>query len=641
MKHVVIGTAGHVDHGKTTLIRRLTGVNTDRLKEEQERGITIDLGFAPFTLPSGRRAGVIDVPGHEKFIKNMLAGVAGIDAVLFVVAADEGVMPQTVEHLDILNLLHVKQGVVALTKADLVDEDWLELVKEEIRRKLEGTSLAHSPIVPVSAVTGSGIPELLDRIEEVVASAAAEEGSEIVRLPVDRVFAITGHGTVVTGTLLGGEIREGDNLEVLPGRKQVRVRQVQVHGAPVKSAQNGQRVALNLVGVEKQEIARGEVVATPGLLEPTTLADVTLHLLASAPALAHGTRVRLHVGASEIMARIRLLDRETLKPGETSFAQLGTEKPLIGIRGDLFVIRSYSPAHTIGGGRLLELHPPGRKRFRPETLAELSVEGRGDPVELIGLALKRGGTQPQTVAKLFERTLLDKQVIFDTVNKMVISGEAIALGDREGFLSAASYGDLKKKAETALGEFHKSQPLRPGMPKEELRSRLAGSWDPRSFNLFLQRLAGEGVLSQEEDLVRLAGFVAGASRGEEKEYAAVEEAIRLGGATPPGIPELSQALNIPQKRLEAIIQLLVRRERLVKAAEGVLFHRETADLAEEVVAGFFGEAGSLETGEFRDRLGTSRKYAIALLEYFDQLRLTRRAGEKRVPGPAWREKGRG
>ncbi|MGE5577119.1 MAG: selenocysteine-specific translation elongation factor [Syntrophothermus sp.] len=635
MKHVVIGTAGHVDHGKTTLIHRLTGVNTDRLKEERERGITIDLGFAPFTLPSGRRAAVIDVPGHERFIKNMLAGVAGIDVVLFVVAADEGVMPQTVEHLEILNLLHVKQGVVALTKTDLVDEEWLELVKEEIRQRLEGTSLAGSPIVSVSAVTGQGIPELLERIEEVVAAAAAKEGSEIARLPVDRVFAITGHGTVVTGTLLGGRIKEGDNLEILPQRREVRVRQIQVHDNPVKSAENGQRVALNLVGVEKQEVARGDVVATPGVLEPTTLADATLHLLASAQAMRNGARVRLHVGASEIMARVRLLDRDMLEPGETAYAQLGAEKPLIGIRGDLFVIRSYSPAHTIGGGRLLEMHPPGRKRFRPETLAELAVEDRGSPAELIVLALKRAGSHLRSVEDLFGQTLLDKQIIQETLEKLIKSGEVVALGNNEWYLSTASYADLRKKAGAVLEEFHKSQPLRPGMPKEELRSRLARSWDPRPFNLFLQRLIGEGLLGQEEELVRLAGFKAGASQAEEKEYAAVEEAIRRGGATPPGPVELSQALHIEPKRLEAILQLLIRRERLIKAAEGVFFHAETVQQARDIVAGLFRETGSLETGAFRDRLETSRKYAIALLEYFDQMRLTRRAGDKRMPGPGW------
>ncbi|HHW15141.1 MAG TPA: selenocysteine-specific translation elongation factor, partial [Firmicutes bacterium] len=358
MRHVVIGTAGHVDHGKTTLVQRLTGVNTDRLKEERERGLTIELGFAPFRLPSGRQAAIVDVPGHERFIHHMLAGAAGIDLVLLVVAADEGVMPQTIEHLDILTLLQVERGIIVLNKIDLVEPEWRDLVAEEIREKVKGTALAEAPIVPVSAATGEGVDRLVALIDELTAGEYRVKSS-VLRLPIDRVFAIQGHGTVVTGTLWGGRLHPGDTVVLLPSGKTARVRQVQVHGRPVEEAEAGHRTALNLGGVDKEDISRGEVVAAPGELASTRLVDVRLSVLARAPhGLAHRDQVRFHAGTSEVLARVRLLDRDEVDPGESAWAQLHLAEPVVAVRGDLFVVRSYSPARTLGGGRIIDAHPP-------------------------------------------------------------------------------------------------------------------------------------------------------------------------------------------------------------------------------------------------------------------------------------------
>ncbi|MDI3280741.1 MAG: selenocysteine-specific translation elongation factor [Bacillota bacterium] len=637
MRPVIIGTAGHVDHGKTTLVKALTGVDTDRLKEEKERGLTIDLGFAPFLLPSGRRAAIVDVPGHERFIKNMLAGVTGIDVVLLVVAADEGIMPQTEEHLDILSLLRVSRGVVVLNKADLVDPEWLDLVREEVRTRLLSTPLANSPIVAVSAVTGEGIPELLAAIEEVVGAAAEVERGELLRLPVDRVFAVPGHGTVVTGTLLGGAVRPGDEVEVLPLRRRVRVRQVQVHERPVEVAQAGERVALNLVGVEKAELARGCVVAAPGLLEPTYLVDVSVRLLPGAPApLVHRARVRVHIGTSEVMGRVRLIGGDELPPGSSGYAQLFLEEPIVAVRRDLFILRSYSPPRTIGGGSILDAHPPRRRRLRPETLAELKREEEGQPADLVALALQRARRRPPLTPEEIRRlTLLSPAQVQSELKRAAAGGRAVALGREEVFLDGAYYQELRREVNAALQEFHARFPLRSGMPKEELRSRVAPAWDSRLFNFLLERLEREGVIRRAEQAVAAAGHTARASEGEEELLRRLEEELRRGRFSPPPPLELQNRLQVPPRRFEELLKVLLERGVAVRVSPEVIFHQEAFTQARQVVAEALREGGTLEAASLRDRLGTSRKYAIALLEYFDQIKFTRRVGDQRVAGSAF------
>ncbi|MCL2549127.1 MAG: selenocysteine-specific translation elongation factor, partial [Symbiobacteriaceae bacterium] len=382
MKHVIVGTAGHVDHGKTTLIRALTGIETDRLREEQQRGISIEIGFAYFDLPSGRRAGIIDVPGHERFIKNMLAGIAGVDLALLVVAADEGVMPQTVEHLNILSLLQIQQGLVVITKRDLVEADWLELVEEEVRERLQGSFLENAEILAVSATTGEGLPALVAAIDRLTSSAQERDSKGVARLPVDRVFSVSGFGTVITGTLLSGSIALGDRLDLLPRGMTLRVRSLQVHGERVEEVLAGQRAAVNLAGIDQDQLQRGDVLASLGTLKSTMMLDARLHHLSSSPrALQQRTRVRVYSGAAEVMARLTPLEEEIIEPGQSSLVQLRLEEPLAVDAGGIFILRSYSPMTTIAGGTIIDPHPHKKTRFREAQVAALRIREQGDPLQ--------------------------------------------------------------------------------------------------------------------------------------------------------------------------------------------------------------------------------------------------------------------
>ncbi|HHY92195.1 MAG TPA: selenocysteine-specific translation elongation factor, partial [Firmicutes bacterium] len=513
MKHIIIGTAGHVDHGKTTLIQALTGHNTDRLKEEQERGISIELGFAPFDLPSGRRAGVVDVPGHERFIRHMLAGVGGFDLVLLVVAADEGVMPQTREHLDILQLLGVRSGLIVLTKVDLVDAEWLALVKEEVRAAVQGTFLAEAPMYAVSAVTGQGIPELITAIDQATEAVSERDHTGPFRLPVDRVFTIAGFGTVVTGTLLSGTVKPGDRAMVYPAERPTRIRQVEVHGAKVETAYAGQRVALNLAGLSREEVERGAVVATPASLTPSTQVDVRLLLLGRAPRpLKQRERIRFHTGTAEILGRVHLLEVEELAPGESALVQLRLEGPVAVRRGDRFVIRSYSPATTIGGGRVLEPAAPRRHRFDPAVLAELRQKEAGDPLDLVAHALERAGLRPVSPEEVARSAGLGAEETTAALAVLVDRGRAVRL-TLEGSAFYLDQGAVVRAVDEAtalLNSFHYEHPLRQGLPLEEIRARVFPEFSPRLLTEFL-RLPPAGHLKVEGERIRLAGHSAGFS----------------------------------------------------------------------------------------------------------------------------------
>lgn len=631
MRHVVIGTAGHVDHGKTTLVQRLTGVNTDRLKEERERGLTIELGFAPFQLPSGRRAAIVDVPGHERFIHHMLAGAAGIDLVLLVVAADEGVMPQTIEHLDILTLLQVERGIIVLNKIDLVEPEWRELVADEIREKVKGTVLEAAPIVPVSAATGEGVDRLVALIDEMTAGEYRAK-STVLRLPIDRVFAIQGHGTVVTGTLWGGRLHPGDAVVLLPSGKTARVRQVQVHGRPVEEAEAGQRTALNLGGVDREEIVRGEVVAAPGELVPTRLVDVRLSVLARAPrGIVHRDQVRFHAGTSEVLARVRLLDRDEIDAGESAWAQLHLAEPVVVVRGDLFVVRSASPARTLGGGRIIDTRPPRHRRMRATTIVDLAREERGEPADLVALALERSGGRPLTTETIARQTLLSRGQAHSELEKACRAGSAVALRD-EHYLEAKAFAALSAAAEEALGEFHRRFPLRPGMPKEELRSRVAPRWDAREFGLLLEAWAGQGKVKLEQQEVRLAGHDPTASAEQERRLRKLAEAVAGGGLTPPTLSELQQRFGLTPVAAEELAARLVKEGQVVKVSEELYFSPEALTRVREVLRDHFAAEKTLEASVFKDKLGLTRKFAIPLLEYCDRLRWTRRVADVRIAG---------
>jgi selenocysteine-specific elongation factor len=627
-KHVIIGTAGHVDHGKSTLITALTGTNPDRLKEEQERGMTIDLGFAALTLPDGQVVGIVDVPGHERFLKNMLAGAGGVDVVLLVIAADEGVMPQTREHLDILRLLDVKAGVVALTKCDLVDAEWLQLVTEEVRQFLQGTPLQDAPVVAVSAVTGQGLPELLHALQEAVVHVPSREVNAPFRLPIDRVFTLAGAGTVVTGTLVSGRVRVGDPIEILPPGLLSRARQIQVHGRKVEEAVAGSRVAINLPGVEKEHLQRGMVCAPPGVFQPTQAFDAQLSLLPDAPrGFAHRTRVRLYLGTAEVIGRVSLLDSERLEPGQQGFVQLRLEKPLVAARGDRFVIRTYSPMFTVGGGIVLEPHAPRHRRFDPVVTQRLQSLLEGEPEEKV-LTILAQSPVGMDETNLARRAETDAQNARAILNRLQTRRQAVQVGDV--WFAQSVWDSLRQRVEGTLQRYHQQNPLRAGMPREELRSTLGGRLPARLFEAMLLRWQEEGLLALQGALVRLASFTIRLNERQQRLAQRVEQILREAGVTPPPLEVISQQVGAPPDAVRAMIQVLLEQEVLVRLEGDLFFHRETIDQLAELVRHTIREKGSLSVGEFRDLTGSSRKFAVPLLEYFDRIRLTRRVGDVRV-----------
>jgi selenocysteine-specific elongation factor len=627
-KHVIIGTAGHVDHGKSTLITALTGVNPDRLKEEQQRGMTIDLGFAALTLPNGQKVGIVDVPGHERFLKNMLAGAGGVDVVLLVIAADEGIMPQTREHLDILRLLDVKAGVVALTKCDLVDAEWLQLVHTEVRQFLQGTPLQDAPIIAVSAVTGQGLSLLLQCLQEAVERVPARDVYAPFRLPVDRVFTLAGVGTVVTGTLVSGRIRVGDAIEILPPRIASRARQIQVHGQKVEEALAGSRVAINLPGVEKEQVERGMVCVPPGIFQPTRAFDAHITLLPDAvKGLSHRARIRLYLGTAEVIGRVSLLDSERLDPGTQGFAQLRLEKPLVAARGDRFVIRTYSPMHTIGGGIVLEPRAPRHKRFDPLVRQRLRVLLEGDPTEkvLTILAQSPAGLELEELAR---RAQAEASNISTMLTELQARQQVVQIGDV--WVARSVWEQLYQQVEDTLRRYHQQHPLRLGMPREELRSTVGRRFPPRLFEAILLRWQEEGRIALQGTTVRLAAFTVRLNERQQRLAKRVEQILRQAGATPPPVKVIAEQVGAPPPAVKAMIEVLLEQGILLRLEEEMYFHRDTLAELADLVKRTIQEKGSLSVGEFRDLTGSSRKFVVPLLEYFDRIGLTRRVGDVRV-----------
>ncbi len=633
----VVGTAGHVDHGKSTLVLALTGMDPDRLKEEKERQMTIDLGFAWLTLPTGERVGIVDVPGHKDFIKNMLAGVGGIDAALLVVAADEGVMPQTREHLAILDLLEVRHGVVALTKVDLVqDEEWLDLVEADVREALEGTSLASAPLVRVSARTGEGLEALVQALTEALAQAAPRRDVARPRLPVDRAFTIAGFGTVVTGTLLDGQLQVGQEVELQPSGLRARIRGLQSYKEKVEVARAGSRVAVNLGGISKDQIARGEVLTTPGWLRPTRLADAWLRYLPSAQdPLKHGQEVEVFCGAAEGMARVRLLDREALQPGQAGWVQLRLLTPMALVRGDRFIIRRPSPSETIGGGLVVQPHPPRmHRRFQAEVLASLEVLLRGSPEDLLLQAADQAGPLP--ARDLLERTGLGEEDALQAMEALLADGrllvldgggssppsarEAVASG--RTLVSRSAWTALLERLREALAQYHRQNPLRQGMPREELKSRLG--LPSRTFQEVLNRAAEAGEVHLSEAAVWLAAHEVRFTPAQQEAVERLLAEFQAQPYTPPSWAQAAAAVG------EDVLGALVAQGRLVRVSDEVLFLRETYDEMVARVVAFIQEHGSITVAQVRDLFNASRKYALALMEHLDERRITRRVGDERV-----------
>jgi selenocysteine-specific elongation factor len=631
MKQVVMGTAGHIDHGKTQLIKTLTGIDTDRLKEEKERGITIDLGFAHLTCEDGTEVGVIDVPGHERFVRNMLAGVGGIDLVMLVIAADEGVMPQTREHLAICQLLRVKEGLVALTKADLVDEDWLELVSEDTREFLKGTFLEGKPIVPVSAKTAQGIDELKRALQDLVARVPPKQLEGKFRLPVDRVFTIRGFGTVVTGTLFSGAIRVEDRVEIYPKGIEAKVRGLQVHNASVLEAVAGQRTAINLQGIDKVELKRGDVLGHPGEFAPTFMLDAVLqHLADASRPLRHRARVRLHVGTSEIMGRVILLDRDELAPGEEAYVQLRLEEPAIALPRDRFVIRSYSPVQTIGGGMLLDAQAAKHRRGDASLAPHFRLLAEGSPEEIFAHHLKQATHQGLRLAEFLPGTELSASRLRQVATTLQRAGQVRAVNaDMGWYLHTEALETLTRELRRYLESYHRQNPLKPNISIEELRAKIRGLGE-RVCLMALEELRQQGAVVVERDRVRLATHQVALDDTRERLLNELEAAFLAAGYQPPRVEEVFAKLNIGKGHDKALLQVLLDQGRAVRLKENVVFHRSNLAKAESLLVQYLRDHREITPIEFKDLLGVSRKYAIPLLEYFDGQKITIRVGDKRL-----------
>lgn len=634
MKNVIIGTAGHIDHGKTTLIKALTGRDTDRLKEEKERGISIELGFTYFDLPSGRRAGIIDVPGHEKFIKNMLAGAGGIDVVILVIAADEGVMPQTREHLNILSLLQVKRGIIALTKKDMVDQEWLEMITEQIREEVADSFLEEAKIISVSSVTKDGIKELIAEIDSITGVVEEKDTHEVFRLPVDRSFTITGFGTVVTGTLISGSINEGDRIEIYPRIAETRVRSIQVHEKKVKTAYAGQRVAINIANVKLDEIHRGDVLAKPGSMEPTMMLDAKLEILPAADkSIDNRDRLRFYHGTSEIMCRVVLLDREELKPGECAFVQLRLEEETACIKGDRFVIRTYSPMLTIGGGTVLEPNPPKRKRFKEDVIEELKIKEQGNPTEVIERYLiQNSGKYPERKAIIKAAGNMAAE-LYDKIAAELLEKKLICefkLGDETYVLHIRYLKDVETKLIELLETYHKRNPLKSGISKEELRTRVFEGIKPRLADLIFGYFEAYGIIRLENQFIAHSGFKVQFNKMQEQIKNIIKKSYDENRFNPPKLAELAEANRLDRNQCQEVYNALIDMGELVKLNEDIAFSKEAYKEAVELLRKHIKENGSIQLGQFRDVLGTSRKYAMELLDHFDQNRITKRIGDNRV-----------
>ena len=633
MREIILGTAGHVDHGKTSLIRALTGIDTDRLKEEKERGITIELGFAYLDLPCGHRLGIVDVPGHEKFVKNMVAGAAGMDLVAFIIAADEGIMPQTREHFEICRLLGIQRGLIVITKIDMVEQEWLELVTDDIRTFFAGSFLESAPLITVSSTQGQGIEEFRTTLDSLVAATDFSEAHGPFRLPVDRVFSMKGFGTVITGTAISGRIKTGDDIMFYPSRKTGKIRGIQVHGKDTQEAEAGHRTAINIQGLEKEAITRGEMAASVDCLQPSYLLDAHFfHLESAKKNLKNRTRVRIHIGTAEIMGRIVLLNQEELEPGAEGDVQILLEEQVSCWPGDKYVVRSYSPVYTIGGGMVLNGSPRKRKRFRAENREIFRIYRENIPENLALFHIGESGYNGLTLDRLAVKMGIFGKPLKKIVERPISSRKIILIEqEKQRMIAASVYEKLWEKVRTILAAYHKENPLKTGLPKEELRSRLYRGLDQRLFQFLLNDLQKKGEIDQDQALVRLAGHKVSLKEDEKKLRRELETFYQEADLAPPTIKEVMAKFSSYQQDLvKEVLAIMIRDNALVKVTEELYFYKPAmGNLKEKLVARLAGE-GEIDTPAFKDMTGLSRKFSIPLLEYFDKIKVTMRVGDKRL-----------
>jgi len=631
LKQIILGTAGHIDHGKTSLIKAVTGIDTDRLKEEKLRGITIELGFASIDLPSGQHLGIVDVPGHEKFIKNMVAGATGIDIVAMVIAADEGVMPQTREHMEICSLLGIEHGFVVLTKIDLVDEEWLELVTEDIRDFTIGTFLEDAPILPVSSVSQQGVPEFIKALDELAHSVPARSPSSLFRLPVDRVFSMKGFGTVITGTLISGSVKTGDTVMLYPSCITSKVRGIQVHNQSVEEANSGMRTAINLQGLEKTSVNRGEVLSHPNALAPSYMVDIFFNFLDSnKKPVKNRTRVRFHTGTGEVLGNLALIDREKILPGETSASQIRLDSPVAIVKGDRFVIRSYSPVRTIGGGQVLNPIPQKHKRFKPEIVQGLKGIVDNSAEETISYHVHESGYKGVSFAHLRIMTNLNEKQLNNKIEGL-LSTKVLVLINREKriYIHNNNLEKLKEKTSDFLNKYHKKNPLKGGMPKEELKSKFPPIMSTKLFGLILNQMVKDKKIVQEEDTIRLERHKVHLEVGQADIREKILDTYLKNGLQPPYFKELSNRLDIDAKKAKDVLMLLVDEGLIIKTKEDLYFHFQAVNDLKNRLVTFLKSHGEITTPKFKEMAGASRKYVIPLIEYFDSKNVTIRIGDIR------------
>lgn len=631
MKHITMGTAGHIDHGKTALVKRLSGIDTDRLAEEKERGMTIELGFAFLELPSGNSVSIVDVPGHEKFVKTMVAGVTGIDFVVLVIAADEGIMPQTSEHIDILSVLKMESGIVALTKADLVNDEMIKERKEEITQALKGTSLEGVEILPVSSVTGDGIKELVNKIDELTTITSKRSSQALFRLPVDRVFTMTGHGTVVTGTVFGGSIRKGDMVDILPQRLSSKVRNIQVRNLNVDEAVAGDRCALNLTGIEKEELHRGTVVVEKGKAMPVILVDAVVQMVRGSEELVHNQRVHLHTGTSSVLARVRIIGEDRIKTSDRGYVQLRLEEPIVALRGDRFILRSYSPLRTVGGGKILFHKTKNRKRFDEDSIKFLRISDEGNEIALIEHVMDSYSTLVNSEV-LHEETMIDKVHIKQALTDMVVEGKVHYIQDTDNYVAKKFYMQTLVYIEKEFQEFFKKYPYRYVMSKEELKNRVFPLLSVKEFTGLIKIMEQEGKLQINGNSIGMESEKRISDILSLREVMQVKKTFHEEKYQIYTKNQLLDKLKLQESDLEEIIRFLSSISLIEELEEGFFVSKEILFEVYQKIRNMIENQRNITAAGLRDALEISRKLAIIYLEYFDRQLVTKREGNDRTAG---------
>lgn len=632
MKHTVIGTAGHIDHGKTMLLKALTGYDADRLPEEKERGMTIDLGFVFF----GEDVTILDVPGHEKFIKNMLAGVSTIDLVILVIAADDGIMPQTKEHFEIIRLLDIRHGMIVITKIDLVDKEWLELIKEDVADFVKGTFLENAPVVCASSITGEGIPEFKNTLEEAIAQTPARHDKGIFRLWIDRVFVLKGIGTVIAGTVLSGSLKLGAKLELLPQKKDVRVRKLQVHNEDVDECHIGERVAINIIGVEANEIERGNLLAQPGNFDPTYMVNAKLYLLKDSNPLANRTRIRFHVGSGEMLARVVLLDKKTLDPGESTLIQLRLEEQAAVEIGDRYIIRSYSPAYTIGGGTIVEVHPKKLKYLPIEELQKLDILERADPEQILLHHLANNPLELKTIEKLAKEISIHREDVENIVMKLIREKSVTAVTEKPatGIVLTEHLENARNKITDFLTKYHKQFPYQWGMKQSELKNKLFGTIENTVYDAILYPLINKNEIATKGETVYLSTHRVTFTPRQEAIKNKIDELYLDNKYVTPSADEVAEQFTGVKKSeilniIAGMVELGILIEIKTEIEKPAIFHSKNVEEAEKLLVDYLRKKGEIRLFEFREMLNSTRKFTTPLMIYFDRKGVTERIGEIR------------